>query len=193
MAVRLAVLNQRRHSGARRPSVIIAAALCTAAMLVFFAALGFAYLARPRGALNAPKIPELFLITSVILLVSSAALQWSHAALRAHRLHRALLGLGIALALGVLFLLGQAMAWAQLLGSGVNLRVWPQSRFLFLFVAAHAIHLTVGLALLGYLFSLGWRGRLQADRRNLFSAVSIFWHGLDASWVLLLAILWTGR
>jgi cytochrome c oxidase subunit 3 len=96
-------------------------------------------------------------------------------------------------ALGFCFLAGQALAWVQILGSGVILARNPHSWFLFLFTGLHGIHIVVGLSGLILLLARTYRPaggpRYQMTTRAVASAVAIFWHYLDFVWVVLFALL----
>src|SRR5699024_10238687 len=54
-------------------------------------------------------------------------------------------------ALGALFLVGQVIAWIEILHSGIVLAKNPHSWFIFLFTGLHGLHIVAGLAGLGYL------------------------------------------
>jgi cytochrome c oxidase subunit III len=97
----------------------------------------------------------------------------------------------------LLFLFGQTVAWVQILRSGVRLQKDPHSWFIFLFSGLHGIHILAGLAGLGYLL---YRTRepvtgpkYQMYTRAVATGVAVFWHYLDALWVVLFILLWTWR
>ena len=52
--------------------------------------------------------------------------------------------------LGVVFLIGQVVAWRQLLGEGIYLASNPASSFFYIFTGAHALHLLGGVGALLY-------------------------------------------
>lgn len=95
--------------------------------------------------------------------------------------------------LGALFLIGQIVAWFQILHAGVILARNPHSWFVFLFTGLHGLHIVAGLAGLAYLLirtrepASGPKYQLQT--RAVASAVAVFWHYLDFMWILLFALL----
>src|SRR5262249_24457597 len=110
------------------------------------------------------KLPALLWVNTLVLLVSSVGMELARrqttlAAVAAtskteQGASASVEGkapwLAFTVALGLLFLLGQWMAWRQLAASGFYVATTPSSSFVYLLTGAHAIHLMGGvLALLG--------------------------------------------
>lgn len=99
------------------------------------------------------------------------------------------------LALGVLFLTGQAVAWRQLTGQGFAFDRWatPASYFFYIITGLHAAHLALGiLALLFCVSALGWFKRVES-RQIAVDATAWFWHAMGLAWILLFAVLIFGQ
>lgn len=97
------------------------------------------------------------------------------------------------IALGVLFLSSQIAAGIQILHSGVVMNNNPHSWFIFLFSGLHALHIIAGLIGLGVLWKRT-RERVSGPKYQMGTragarAVGIFWHYMDAMWILLFALL----
>jgi cytochrome c oxidase subunit III len=91
-------------------------------------------------------------------------------------------------ALGLLFVLGQLLAWRSLRAQGFYLATNPSSSFFYVFTATHAIHLLGGIC--GVLYVLArLRKANGAARKSGFGAFSIYWHFMDILWVYLLLLL----
>lgn len=165
--------------------------LIMAAMTMFFLALTLAYIKRHGLTVYwlSPELATILTANTCLLLASSLALWRSRQFLRVRLMRSTLRWAGVALGLGVLFLLGQALAWRYLLASGVYIGTHPNSGFFYIVTAAHAAHIVVALGLLAWVFSRAWRGRLQADRPLLMDLTSIIWHCLDITWVYLFLVL----
>lgn len=159
------------------------------AVLSFFGGLTFAYLSRGAAARAAVPLPPIIYPNTVVLLLSSAAVEAARRRLQAGAVRPMLRWLAVAFGLGWLFVAGQYHAWRQWMGAGVYLSSFPGSRFFFLFTAAHAVHIAAGLAVLGTVFMLAWRGRLRRDYPAPLEAAAIFWHCLDLAWLGILALL----
>jgi cytochrome c oxidase subunit 3 len=92
------------------------------------------------------------------------------------------------LALGLLFVAGQYVAWGQLKAQGIYLATNPTSSFFYVLTAVHVVHVTGGLAgLVRVIAKLGTRQ--PSLRRSTFAATSYYWHFMGALWIYLLAII----
>ena len=93
----------------------------------------------------------------------------------------------ITLALGLLFVIGQYVAWSRLRAEGIYLATNPSNSFFYLLTAAHALHVLGGLVGLAYVTGKLKKGEL---RRSTLDAASRYWHFVDILWVYLLLLLW---
>lgn len=163
-----------------------------AACTMMFAALTSAFVVR-RGLadmndwVSVHKPPILF-VNTAILLLSSLILDRSRRALKAGERSRFNLWWTAATVLGVLFLVGQAYAWYQLKQAGVFISSNPASSFLYLFTAAHAVHVLGGVAALLYVDVQALRLRLGPAKRTAIDISAIFWHFLDGLWLFLMCL-----
>jgi cytochrome c oxidase subunit 3 len=93
------------------------------------------------------------------------------------------------IALGLVFLAGQWVAWDQLHVQRVFMRTNPSSHFFFLITGVHAIHLLLGIAaLIGALIGLFRTHQLEA-RQILVDCSSWYWHSMGIFWIFLFALL----
>jgi cytochrome c oxidase subunit 3 len=110
-------------------------------------------------------------------------------------LDRTLPWVAATLALGALFLAGQALAWKQLTAQGFAFNRWstPASYFFYLITGLHAAHLLAGLA--GLVLCLSALGRFKRveNRQIAVDSTAWFWHAMSAAWLLLLAVLAAGQ
>ena len=93
----------------------------------------------------------------------------------------------VTLALGLIFVAGQYLAWMRLRAGGLYLATNPSSSFFYLLTGAHALHVLGGLA--GLFYVIGKLRRSQL-RRSTLDAASRYWHFVDLLWVYLLLLLW---
>ena len=147
------------------------------------------------------QLPYVLYLNTLILIGSSVTLQLSRqrfsampqAAQRAVTPVKVLLASGIywlylTAALGLIFVLGQILAWRNLAAQGLFLATNPSSSFFYLFTALHAVHLLGGMGGLFYVLRKLIRNGGVADTSGL-SAFSIYWHFMDLLWVYLLLLL----
>jgi cytochrome c oxidase subunit 3 len=162
-------------------------------VLMFFMALVSAYIVR-KGMPNATwvplDIPRMLWLNTLILVASSFTLVRSRSLFHADNEEGFRYWWGWTTVLGVFFLVGQVIAWRQLVAAGIYLQSNPSSSFFYVFTAAHGLHLVGGvLALL----SVAFRPTHRLTRGTATEVVSIYWHFMDGLWVFLFLLLLLGR
>jgi len=134
-----------------------------------------------------PKPPILF-VNTAILLASSFALEMARRALKAGNRSKFNSWWSAGTVLGVLFLLGQALAWRQLTDLGIYVASSPSSSFFYVLTASHAFHLLGGVAALMYVAVRSLRPSLRPAKRTVIDISAVFWHFLDGLWVYLMVL-----
>jgi cytochrome c oxidase subunit III len=169
-------------------------ALAIVSILMFFMALASAFLVRRGTSLDwvPVHLPRILIVNTLILLASSATLE-----LARRRLGQSDLGgfrtlWSVTTALGLLFLIGQFIAWRQLVTAGVFIASNPASSFFYIFTGLHGLHLFGGVAALCYV-SLRKFERAKISRSGAAEVTSYYWHFMDALWIFLLALLYLGK
>jgi cytochrome c oxidase subunit III len=170
-----------------------------ASILMLFTALSSAYIVRAASSSDWQPLamPRILLLSSGLILVSSATLEAARRKLKnaASNAYRSWLFLTVALGVG--FLVSQLIAWRQLASQGVYVASNPHSSFFYLLTAAHGVHLLGGLAALGYLAlrSRAPQGDSLAVTKSQAKAdaVSLYWHFMDFLWLYLFVLLFYVR
>ena len=150
-----------------------------------------AMLAR-RGISSEPWIsmpkPRILWANTVILLASSAALERARRRLRAGDRAQFNRWWTAGTALGVLFLVGQALAWRQLREAGFYMAHTVSTSFFYIFTASHAVHLLGGLTALLYVDVQALQFSLGPAKRTAIDASAVFWHFRDVVWIYLMVV-----
>jgi len=172
------------------PSARIAVWLLVGAITILFAAFTSTYLAR-RGEADwrVGPLPSILWLNTLVLLLSSASLYWARHRGRRGHLDDVRMGVAVATALGVLFLMGQVAAWRQLVAAGIYLTTNPHSAFFYLLTGTHAVHLVGGVAALGYALRAARRATNPARALEVVEPVATYWHFVDGLWLYLFGIL----
>lgn len=174
-----------------------------AAITMSFAAYSSAMVIRqgPVPAWQHFELPSILYANTLVLLISSVTLEIARRRVggpfdrlgrvdlsHPDALRRQLLWLYVTLALGLVFLAGQYLAWSQLSAQGVFLATSPGSSFFYVLTAVHALHLLGGLGALTYALR-----SLRSDDGprpvNVLGAAALYWHFMAALWVYLFVIL----
>ena len=130
--------------------------------------------------------PRLLWLNTGALILSSVAMQIAHNAAQSGELQRLRLGLSAGAILAVLFLLGQLLAWQQLIDAGYYLQTNPAYAFFYLFTGLHGIHLLGGLWVLSNATVGAWRGGFDPGFiRQSVDLCKIYWHFLLIVWLVL--------
>ena len=135
-----------------------------------------------------PK-PTLLWINTGVLMLSSAALQWTRAAAERGDLGRVRAGLLAAGGAAFAFLVGQLFAWQQLTSTGYFLTSNPASSFFYLITALHGVHLVGGLVALGGVTARAWSGFDPGRLRLSLDLCSMYWDFLLLMWLVLFGLL----
>jgi len=142
---------------------------------------------------RALPVPKLLWFNTGVLVLSSVALQWAHLAARRNDLEGVITGLLGGGVSAVIFLVGQLLAWQQLIVAGYFVASNPANSFFYLITAVHGLHLMGGLVALGRTTSKAWRGAKLAEVQLSVELCAIYWHFLLLVWLVLLGLLtgWT--
>jgi len=182
-----------RHENSSPKRYYTGMVLGIVSILMFFMALASAFLLRRgHGGWVPVHIPTLVWINTAVLLASSATLETARHRLAQGRLSAYRNLWLVTTALGIGFLLGQVVAWRQLVAEGIYLASNPASSFFYIFTGAHALHLFGGVAALVYIAK---RNFVQArvTRSVAAEVTSYYWHFMDALWLFLLTLLYIGK
>lgn len=137
------------------------------------------------------QLPVLVWANTGVLLLSSVTLELGRRALRSGRTDG-----GFAwttLGLGVTFLVGQMVAWNQLMSSGVSVGTTPYGSFFYVLTGTHAVHLAggiLGLLAVALWPQQGWKG---VPRAGAVKVAGLYWHFMDVLWVGILLLFVLGR
>jgi len=137
-------------------------------------------------------LPSILYLTTLILLASSVTLQIGRREVDAfmtgtRRVQHPARWLYVSLALGLLFVAGQYLAWRELRSQGIYLATNPSSSFFYVFTVAHVLHLSGGLAGLTRVLR---KLHLRTLHKSTLDATSRYWHFMDFLWVYLFFLLW---
>ncbi|MGE3178380.1 MAG: cytochrome c oxidase subunit 3 [Vicinamibacterales bacterium] len=165
--------------------------LATVAMLFF--AFASAYLVRRTGSdWSRIELPSVLWLNTVVLVLSSVALEAGHALGARRQWTMASAALGISVALGLGFLYGQYQAWHELMAAGVFLPASPHSSFFYVMTGAHGVHVVAAVAVLLWASAHTWMGLGARDGRRWTAVLGFartFWHFLLGVWAFVMVVL----
>ena len=134
-------------------------------------------------------VPALLWFNTLVLILSSVALQWAQVAVRRDEFEGMTFGLVGAGVTSLVFLIGQIVAWRQLVDSGYGLASNPANTFFYLLTAAHGLHVVGGIVALGRTAGKAWRSETVSQVRLSVELCTIYWHFLLLVWLVLFGLL----
>jgi cytochrome c oxidase subunit 3 len=141
-------------------------------------------------------------INTAVLLASSYTVVLAVHAARTGAARMLPACLALTALLGVVFLGIKAYEWhhhwEEALVPGLRFGpTGPDARAIGLFfwlyfalTGVHALHLTIGVAVMLVLAGLALRGRFPPDRENPVEVAGLYWHFVDVVWIFLLPLLY---
>jgi cytochrome c oxidase subunit III len=170
-------------------------AVLVISLTTLFAASMAAYLfirsRTPNWGLAMPPVPRTLWLSTAVILLASVAIQRAHGAVRRGHERRLRRNLAATFIIGVVFLLLQTFNWWEFYGairhidlSGAYLGMF------FVLTGLHAAHVVGGLIPLGVVMSRAGRGRYSPNYHPGVRYLAIYWHFLDAIWVVLFGVLY---
>ena len=140
----------------------------------------------------APQV-RLLWANTLVLILSSVALQWAQYSVRRGNLDTMRVGLLAGGAFTVVFLFGQILAWRQL-GEMVYFDMTnPAIAFFYLITGVHGLHLVGGLVAWGRTVGRVWGNFDVAAVRRSVELCTTYWHFLLLVWLVLFGLLFTGN
>jgi cytochrome c oxidase subunit 3 len=161
-----------------------------AVVTVLFSLLAVAYTDRMAFADWRPMPePWLLWLNTAVLILSSVGLQRAWGAARRGEPDQLRLGLHAAGAFAFVFLVGQLLAWQQLVDLGYYASTNPANAFFYLITALHGLHLSGGLVAWGKTAAKVWSGLTPTQVRLSVELCAIYWHFLLVVWLILFGLL----
>lgn len=137
-------------------------------------------------------LPWIVWCNTAILLASSGAIEVARKRLSFGEIQRFRKIWLVATTLGVLFVLGQLLAWRQMVVAGFYVATNQASSFFYIFTGLHGLHLLGGICALLYV-SFRRFEIAKVSRAIAAEVASYYWHFMDVLWVFLLALLYIGK
>ncbi len=167
-----------------------------ASIVMLFASLTSAYVIRQIQGLGDEvsdwvriDIPAALWFNTAVILISSLTLEFARRALKLERYARFKRLISVTTLLGVVFLIGQVIAWRQLVAQGIYVNSNPHSSFFYLLTSLHGLHLLGGVIALGYVTAAAMRLRISMKKRTMVDITALYWHFMDGLWVYLFVLL----
>lgn len=133
---------------------------------------------------------DLPLMMTLILLLSGCTVTWAHHAILEGHQKDAIMGLGLSVALGFIFLCFQVYEYTH---ATFGFTEGIFSSTFYMATGFHGFHVFVGTIFLGVCWIRMKKGHFTKDSHFGFEAAAWYWHFVDVVWLFLfVAIYWWG-
>jgi|KBSMisStaDraftv2_1062788.scaffolds.fasta_scaffold374921_2 cytochrome c oxidase subunit 3 len=126
-------------------------------------------------------------LLTVLLITSSFTCQMAVWAIRRDDRTGLVRAIGITLALGILFLIGQIYDYSTL---GFGISDTPFGTTFYTLTGFHGAHVFGGAVMLSVILYRGLAGQFSSRHHDAVEAVSLYWHFVDVVWIVLFATLY---
>jgi cytochrome c oxidase subunit 3/cytochrome o ubiquinol oxidase subunit 3 len=172
----------------------VAMACLILAESAIFAIFVVAYLFYLGKSLNGPtprEVLETPIFFTVCLLSSSITIHFAGKSLERNNRLTFLALWSLTVVLGTLFLFGTGQEWHRLIyehGLTISSNLFGTTYYSL--VGLHAFHVTAGLIMLSLVLIFGLAGRVGTDQSRRIDVLSLYWHFVDAVWVVVFTVVY---
>ncbi|MFH4964608.1 cytochrome c oxidase subunit 3 [Gaetbulibacter sp. M235] len=142
------------------------------------------------------KLPNAFIISTVIIILSSLSFILAKKTLKANNKKATTFWLLITLILGIVFIYNQFVGFKQIIDLGYNF-TGPTSNvtmsYIYLIAMVHILHVVVGLVCLLVVIYNHFKQKYNSMNMLGFELASTFWHFIDILWIYLFLFLYFVR
>lgn len=163
--------------------------IATEAMLFVLLFFAYFYLG-PYPTEDAPNLHYALPMLG-ILLVSSGAVHWGERRVRRGKTGQARGALAVTLLLGGTFIALQLSEYREHLKT-LTPQMSAYASVFYTITSFHALHLIVGLLMLGYVLVLPDIGPTLEAPHHAFRNAARYWHFVDVVWLLVVAVVYVG-
>ncbi|HEV2714239.1 MAG TPA: cytochrome c oxidase subunit 3 [Terriglobales bacterium] len=172
----------------------VAMACLILAESAIFAIFVVAYLFYLGKSLNGPtprEVLETPIFFTICLLSSSITVHFAGKSLERNNRLTFLALWSLTVVLGTLFLFGTGQEWHRLIYEhGLTISTNLFGTTYYSLVGLHAFHVTAGLIMLSVVLIFGLAGRVGADQSRRIDVLSLYWHFVDAVWVVVFTVVY---
>jgi cytochrome c oxidase subunit 3 len=182
------IIRDRRAMGINPSKFIVW--LFIVAIIMLFAALTSAYVVKQsEGEWLHFKLPGIFWVTSIIIVISSVTMHLAFMAARRDNFNMLKIFLTLTMVLGLAFLTGQYQAWKQLVAMEVYFVGNPAGSFLYILTGLHALHIISGIIFLVVVIISSFKLKVHSKNIIQLEMCTTYWHFLGGLWLYLFLFL----
>jgi cytochrome c oxidase subunit III len=165
--------------------------LAESAIFIIFVVAYLYYIGKSLNGPTPREVLEIPWFASVCLLSSSITVHFAVHDLRSSRIGRFTAWLAATVLLGTIFIVATAMEWYDLIYHyGLTISTNLFGTTFYSLVGLHASHVIVGLVMLTLTLVFSLMGKVSEHHAERLEVVSIYWHFVDAVWVVVFTVVY---
>ncbi len=189
MTQRIEIVEQPKATLSMHPKKF-ALWLFIVTIVMLFAAFTSAYIVRQsEGDWLEFSLPDVFWVTSGIILLSSATMHWAYFSAKKNNLNHLKLSMILTTLLGIAFVIGQFFSWKALVAENVYFVGNPAGSFVYVLTGLHGFHLLGGIIFLLVMVFQSFRYKVHSKNLDQIEMCATYWHFLDGLWLYLFLFL----
>ena len=134
-------------------------------------------------------VPNIFTISTIIVVLSSAAMQWAYYSAKKNNIGSLKLALWLTLSLGIAFTICQYFGYKALIAMKIYLVGNPSESFFYVITGIHLLHILGGLIFLAVVLIRAYTYRVHSMNMLSINLSTTYWHFVGGLWVYLFFIL----
>ena len=155
-------------------------------VVMIFISLSSAYIVKKGiGDWEYIQFPPLFKVTTGLIIFSSVTMHFAYLSAKRNNIKYIRVGLIATALLALAFVIGQYMAWGQLVDAGHFFVGNPSSSFIYVFTGLHVAHLLGALIFLFIVLRKAFKYEVHSKSLVRIEMCTTFWHFLGGLWLYL--------
>ena len=129
-------------------------------------------------------------LNTVVLLSSGATVHTAQVYLKKGQMRKFQIWLGATILLGLVFIGGQVNEYVHLVHEGLTPQASVYGTAFYALTGVHGLHVVAGIVALCVILGLSFTGFIRRERASGVEGAFIYWHFVDAIWVLVFTIVY---
>ena len=165
--------------------------IAEAAIFTIFVVAYLFYVGKSLTGQTPGQVLETPIFYTICLLSSSLTIHFAAKSLERNQANRFQVLWVVTIALGGLFLYGTGQEWHRLIYEhGLTISTNLFGTTYYSLVGLHAFHVTAGLVMLLTVAVFGFTGRVGMNQSGRIAVLSMYWHFVDAVWVVVFTVVY---
>lgn len=193
--IEAAMIPNSTNEGWELPSRGVVGMACLivaeAAIFIIFVVAYVFYIGKSVSGPTPKDVLTLPIFTTICLLSSSLTVHAAVSALRQSKRNLCSFWLAATVLLGGIFLAGTAREWYELIyHDGLTIQTNLFGTTFYSLVGLHATHVVVGLIMLVLALWFSLSGAMSSEHSEKLEVLSLYWHFVDAVWVVVFLVVY---